>query len=136
MAVAPPGTRCGRHPELAATVICRRCGTFCCPDCLELPSSEELCVACAARPALQGDRGFNLAALALVASFLGLGCVPLAPVGVVLSAWLLTRQRDEDATRSRVLPLAALALGVVAIAVAGWLALRIWQRGGLVLPDE
>ena len=136
MPVAPPGTQCGRHPELVATLICRRCGTFCCPDCVELPSSEELCVACAARPGLPSDRGFNLAALALLASFLGLGCVPFAPVGVVLSAWLLTRPTQEgEAPRSWVLPLTALVLGVIAIGVAAWLGWRIWQQGGLTLPE-
>ena len=42
---APPGARCGRHPELAATSICHRCGSFFCERCAQ--PNESLCRACA-----------------------------------------------------------------------------------------
>lgn len=135
MPVAPPGTVCGLHPNVPATITSRRCGTFCCPDCLELPSSEQLCVACAARGSvLPNDRTFSLAAVALLASFLGLGCALLAPVGVALSVWLLTRE-GEKPWKARALPTAALVLGVIALLLAGYFGWLAWRQGGLFLPE-
>jgi hypothetical protein len=45
---APPGARCGRHPEAAARAICERCGDFVCPRCIARRIDEAVyCPSCA-----------------------------------------------------------------------------------------
>lgn len=46
---APAGTRCATHTEVAATLICVRCGGFMCPVCGAADGSH--CAACIARAA-------------------------------------------------------------------------------------
>jgi hypothetical protein len=124
-------TTCGRHPGVAAVTTCRRCGTFCCPDCLEIPSSDGLCIECAARPGLALGGHFTLSATALLLSFLGLALVPLAPLGVGLAAWVLARGETKT-WKERALPVAAIVLGALGLVLAVVFVL-VARRNG-VLP--
>lgn len=43
---APPGARCAIHSETLATVVCNRCGNYCCAQCGAQVFSRYLCLAC------------------------------------------------------------------------------------------
>jgi hypothetical protein len=46
---APAGARCAVHVEAPATVVCARCGNYCCYDCGVQFDSRYLCKSCFAR---------------------------------------------------------------------------------------
>jgi uncharacterized RDD family membrane protein YckC len=43
---APPGARCAVHVEAPATVVCARCGNYCCYECGVSYNASYLCTAC------------------------------------------------------------------------------------------
>lgn len=51
---APSGAQCARHPGVAASLVCGRCGAFMCAECSQ-GGSESLCPACRE---LVGSDGF------------------------------------------------------------------------------
>lgn len=46
------GATCARHPEVAATGACSRCGTFGCGQCLTMKGTQWLCPSCLERQAM------------------------------------------------------------------------------------
>ncbi len=53
----PLGALCAVHPEVGATAICSRCGSFACGSCLSWQGSEAFCARCRATPLPLGSRG-------------------------------------------------------------------------------
>jgi hypothetical protein len=75
---------CHRHPEVASELACERCGTFCCPDCLDV-DARALCPPCAnvAQTAARSRESISIAIK------LAIGPALIA----VASLWSLAHQR-------------------------------------------
>ncbi len=107
-ATAPPGARCAVHPDVAATELCGRCGSFACEPCTVVSDDGVLCRRCASRFA-GGRYGSWLAIGAGILGFLGLGCAPLGPAAVVLAGvdlvWIAARRSPKGGLKLDVLGL-------------------------------
>jgi len=87
---APDAARCAVHPDVAARVLCERCGSYACDACTVWRPDGALCAPCSRRAPL-GLHGSWLAIGAAVLSFIGLGCAPFGPAAMVLAAVDLVR---------------------------------------------
>ncbi|HVZ32581.1 MAG TPA: hypothetical protein VG963_09150, partial [Polyangiaceae bacterium] len=54
---APAGARCALHIDTPATVVCARCGNYCCNDCSVQFASRYPCKSCAVRERVAFDYG-------------------------------------------------------------------------------
>ncbi|MFP2926999.1 hypothetical protein ACLESO_17720 [Pyxidicoccus sp. 3LG] len=135
MPLLPPDSdaRCASHPEVRATAICQRCGSFLCASCAHPVEQDVLCAPCLARVA----RAPEVSRLAWLAFALGTGGVMCGLVpgvfGWLLAEWESRRiERGESPPGGRTFVEAArktgvvcaLGLGVIALAVLHWLATR------------
>lgn len=124
----PEGARCALHHETNAAETCTRCGTFLCGACIARPAPEVAavvgiethCISCAsARVRTVGASWLSVAAV--LCSFVGIGCVMFAPVGIGLAIVDLVLAGKRDGPRGRVLDVAALVLGAVGLIVGIWI---------------
>ena len=78
---AVTGARCARHPQVPAVETCGRCGTFVCPECIQLTEQTVLCPACEAREEGPSRASASAGRILVYLSLAGL---------VVLLGWLVS----------------------------------------------
>lgn len=59
---APVGAQCAVHPQVAAAVICERCGSFACSPCVAFSPTGSLCARCQVAHKPLGSRGLRFLA--------------------------------------------------------------------------
>ncbi|MCE9672120.1 hypothetical protein LY474_30370 [Myxococcus stipitatus] len=116
--MSSPEVRCPRDPANVADAPCSRCGTFTCLTCAVLQEGRRLCQECVSR--LRRVEGSWLAVWAGGLGFLSLGCVPLAPVAIVLAGIDFAKTRLDGERDRKALKLDALAIALGVVAIAWW----------------
>ena len=58
----PSGATCAVHPGRPATFICKRCGTFACPDCTSYATAAGFCQKCSKGAGVKAGRGTRFVA--------------------------------------------------------------------------
>jgi uncharacterized RDD family membrane protein YckC len=114
---APPGARCAKHPSVAATATCPRCGNFACHACLRPVDDRLCCASCAGASApLLGSHSARLAANMLDS------IITMLPVTIAVTCFAVlfaeTFARHVDSFDFRDLPVLDAELAQTLLAVA------------------
>ena len=115
---------CARHPSVAASFTCPRCGTYACVDCERRPRLEAapLCPSCWALNAQTRavpSGGLQTAGLVMGAVSI-LPCCPLALVSLVLNVIALVKSTRENRWKPIVGLSLTLAFSVLQVALVGF----------------
>src|SRR4051812_25078833 len=126
---ADTGRFCPVHPGVPAYEVCARCGRFLCADCSVSREDAWYCPACAQR--MVGLlAGSWFAIVAGIASFVGLGCAPLAALAAVLAlSDLAMIASGRSAKGGWKLDLIALGLSALGLVIGVFLIQRLGVLG-------
>lgn len=85
----PSGATCAVHPGRPATFICKRCGSFACPDCTSYATAGGFCQKCSKGAGVKAGRGTRLAAHLIdnaVVIFLPVAIMVVVAIGAGIAA--------------------------------------------------
>lgn len=114
----PEGASCAGHPDILASWLCGRCGTFMCPECERRvrPEARPMCPTCWDLRARTVNAP-EVAGMGLVVSGLVLGVLSLVPMcialqiaSLVVNGVSLRRTREPPGRERRWMPITGLAL--------------------------
>lgn len=123
--VLPEGASCASHPDIPATWMCARCGSFMCAscECRTRPEAHPMCPACWALRSqrVEANQGRS-SGTALQTAGLVLGVIALVPMCVafqiaslIVNIVALVKAKEPPASLVRWRPITGLALTAVGV---------------------
>jgi hypothetical protein len=112
----PLGATCGAHPDVPATWVCERCGTFVCGACERRvrPDAKPMCPACwemRARkvPAAEATSSTRLQTAGMVIGLISILPIPVLQIAsLVLNIIAIVRAKEGAARAARWRPIVGL----------------------------
>ena len=133
----PAGARCAIHTEAAANAVCERCGNFACASCIVVRDERVVCTPCSRR--FLGLGGSWLAVSAAILGFASLGCIPCAPLSMVLAIVDFSRiAAKKSPSGGRTLNALGLVLSAIGLSLWALVAWRWWSDPGasVGMPED